>query len=288
MKRQFLVIFLYCLVSGLSYSQIVFEKGYLINDSNRRIECLIKNKEWKNNPTVIEIKLSQDVTVRKISVENAKEFGIGDEVKFISALVMIDRSGEDVDGMSSESRPIFQQEHLFLKTIVEGKASLYSYMDGNLVRFFYKMDDSEIKQLVFKSYRIDDKISRNFTFRQQLINDLNCQSIDQKDFELLNYNTKELKKIFLKFNNSTDSAYTLYDVRKKRDWFELSITSGLNCSNFDLRSESSYFKFERDFTFRFGMKPNLFCPLTKASGAYCLNQHINIITRKSSPIDQMR
>ena len=136
MKKQILVVFLFSLVSGLSYSQIIFEKGYLINNSNQRIECLIKNMEWKNNPTELEFKLSQNEITQKISVESAKEFGIGDAIKFISVRVKIDRSAEDINGISSESKPIFHEEQLFLRAIIEGKASLYSYMDGNLARFF--------------------------------------------------------------------------------------------------------------------------------------------------------
>jgi hypothetical protein len=266
MKKQILVVFLFNLVSELSYTQIIFEKGYLINDSDQRIECLIKNMEWKNNPTKVEFKLSPNEIIRTISVENAKEFGIGDAVKFISARVKIDRSAEDISRMSSESKPIYVEEQLFLRTIIEGNASLYFYVDANLTRFFYKMDDSEIKQLVFKSYLIGDKISQNMSFRQQLVNDLKCQSLDRKEFESLNYNKRELKKIFLKYNESTDSIYTLYDAKKKGDWFHLSLTPGLNSSNFNFQNiivTGNYVEFKKEYNLRFGIETQFILPFNK-------------------------
>jgi hypothetical protein len=275
MKKQIGLVFLFSLVSGLSYTQIIFEKGYLINDSNQRIECLIKNMQWKNNPTELQFKLSENETIQKISVDSAKEFGIGDDVKFISARVKIDRSLEQIYVMSSESMPIFHEEQLFLRAIIEGKASLYSYMDGNLARFFYKMEDSEIKQLVFKSYLIennnnfsirDKKIGQNVTFRQQLLNDLNCQTINRREFEILNYNKRDLKKIFLKYNGSTDSLYTNYNVKKKSNWFDLSLRPGLNCSSFNFQNMSSKVinvAFDKDFSFRFGIETQFILPFNK-------------------------
>jgi len=266
MNKQILVVFFFYLVSGLSYAQIIFEKGYLINDSNQRIECLIKNMEWKNNPTEFQFKPSQDEIAQKISVESAKEFGIGDAIKFISARVKIDRSAEDINGISSESKPIFHEEQLFLRVIIEGNASLYSYVDGNLTRFFYKIDESEIKQLVFESYLIDGKISQNMSFRQQLVNDLKSQALDRKEFEFLNYNKKELEKIFLKYNESTDYSYTIYDVKKTRDWFNLSLAPGLNYSYSDLQNLliiGSYLEFEKKFSFRFGIETQFILPFNK-------------------------
>ena len=58
------------------YSQIIFEKGYLINNSNEKIECLIKNNDWKNNPETFEYKLSENSEPAIADVKSAKEFGI--------------------------------------------------------------------------------------------------------------------------------------------------------------------------------------------------------------------
>jgi hypothetical protein len=52
MKKLFLLIIL-TQISLNCYSQINFEKGYFYNNENKKIECLIKNNDWLNNPTQI-------------------------------------------------------------------------------------------------------------------------------------------------------------------------------------------------------------------------------------------
>jgi hypothetical protein len=46
MKKQLLLLL--CLVfTANAYTQIVFEKGYYINNANEKVECLIKNIDWR-------------------------------------------------------------------------------------------------------------------------------------------------------------------------------------------------------------------------------------------------
>jgi hypothetical protein len=272
MKNRILLVFLLNL-AGVSYSQILFEKGYFINNSDERVECLIKNMEWKNNPVDLEYKLSPDGAIQKILVDDAKEFGIGDSLKFIGVHVNIDRSSENPNEISSESKPVFHDELLFLGTIIEGKASLYFYMNGSLSRFFYKIDNSEIKQLVFKSYLVenannfsirDKKIGQNMSFRQQLFNDLKSPALNMKDFEVLGYNKKELKRLFIKYNESTNLSYSVFEEEKKRDWFDFSLDAGLNNSKLDMNnSAGTYIEFENEFSFRFGLEAQITLPFNK-------------------------
>ena len=56
MRKQILVLAFITISCLQSYSQIIFENGYFIDESNNRIECLIKNIDWKNNPTEFEYK----------------------------------------------------------------------------------------------------------------------------------------------------------------------------------------------------------------------------------------
>ena len=42
------------------FAQISFEKGYFINNANQKTNCLIKNQDWKDNPTEFEYKLDEN------------------------------------------------------------------------------------------------------------------------------------------------------------------------------------------------------------------------------------
>jgi hypothetical protein len=49
--RKLIFSIISIVISVECYSQISFENGYFVNEANKRIECLIKNIDWKDNPT---------------------------------------------------------------------------------------------------------------------------------------------------------------------------------------------------------------------------------------------
>ena len=106
MKKHLLFI-LTAILSFNCYAQIAFEKGYYINDNDLRIDCLIKNIDWKNNPTTFEYKLTEDAKVELEVLKNIKGFGFDDATKYIKAAVKIDRSSENINYLSKEKDPIF-------------------------------------------------------------------------------------------------------------------------------------------------------------------------------------
>ena len=177
MKKEILLL-LTAILSLNCYSQISFEKGYFINNNEEKIQCFIKNVDWENNPKDFKYKLLEKSDPKTASIAQIKEFGIYNYSKYIRSNVNIDRSSENVNKLSNSKRPIFQEEELFLKVLVESKASLYQYVDNNLNRFFYNKDNSNIEQLIFKSYKTTDLDKnnryRNNRYRQQLWVDLKC------------------------------------------------------------------------------------------------------------------
>ena len=54
MKKNLLLLLVSILTVNV-YSQISLEEGYYIDNSNQKINCLIKNLDWKNNPTHLNI-----------------------------------------------------------------------------------------------------------------------------------------------------------------------------------------------------------------------------------------
>lgn len=262
MKRRILFLALTMLVGIECFSQIIFENGYFINDSNHRIECLIKNSEWKNNPSEFEYKLSEDTISQKLSFENVKEFGINGVAKYITAIVKIDRSGNEIDKMDSEKEPSFKEERLSLKVLVEGKASLFLYEEGSLIRYFYSLNDPEIKQLVYKRFLIDNNIVHNNSFKQQLFRDLKCQAIELNEVQQLSYNQIPLERIFIKYNECINSHYVHYKSNQKKDVFNLSLRPGLNYSNLQLKGFRNI-DFNNKFSSRFGIEVEFILPYNK-------------------------
>uniref|UniRef100_UPI004049BF5A tRNA modification GTPase n=1 Tax=Flavobacterium sp. TaxID=239 RepID=UPI004049BF5A len=248
-----------------SFSQISFEKGYFINNSGEKIECLIKNKDWKNNPT--EFEYIENNQTKVMNIKFIEEFSIYNTSKYLRVTVNIDRSSENISDLSEERNPIFNEEQLFLKVLVEGKANLYFYEDPNVKRYFYNLDDSQIEQLIFKTYKVSFNIAlKNNQFRQQLFNDLKCNSNTNNSIENLDYKKNSLVNYFIAYNKCNNSNVVNYELKNKRDFFNLTIRPRLNSSSLKIdesRSNLNKINFDNTMKFGFGIEAEFILPYNK-------------------------
>lgn len=267
MKKQLLLVLLTALISFNSYSQIHFEKGYFIDNEDQKTEALIRNMDWKNNPAGFEYKLSENGNSENATIKSVKEFGIYNSSKYIRHSGNIDRSAVIIDQLSKDRNPLFKEEELFLKVLLEGKADLYSFTDGNIIRYFYSKDDSDIEQLIFKRYLTpDNQIGTNDGYRQQLWNDLKCSNLTIRKVENLDYKKNELVSFFEDYNECHDQDYTNFEEKEKRDLFNLNIKPGLTYSSLSIQNNSTNSrdtKFDSEPGFRFGIEAEFILPFNK-------------------------
>jgi hypothetical protein len=284
MRKKFLFIIISTVFSLQCYSQVLYEEGYFINEQNQKVSCLIKNLDWKNNPTNFQYKLTASNDIEIGDIKFIKEFAINNKSKFVKALVKIDRSSENINMLTSDTNPVFNQELLFLKVIVEGTANLYYYGEGSLTRFFYKTNNNqaastietsstntssnnEIIQLVYKLYLINgsDYYAKNTYFRNQLFLDLKCEEISTSEIENLQYKTSDLKRLFLKYNECNNSSYINLEFKEEKDLFNLTIRPGLNRNSLliDSPNDSQDVDFGSKYNLRFGIEAEFILPFNK-------------------------
>ncbi|WP_372753965.1 outer membrane beta-barrel protein [Mariniflexile sp.] len=264
MKNQLLIIFV-SILSITCYSQVSFEKGYYISNAGEKIECEIKNIDWKNNPTEFEFRLLENTEQERATIESVKEFGIYNHSKYERGIVNIDRSSNYIADLSVEKNPIFKEETLFLKVLVVGKSNLYKYEDGNLIRFFYSNNDSkDIQQLVYKKYRNSGSIiGENNQFKQQLFNNLKCEQINFKDFNRISYKKDELINLFVRYNKCNNSEVVNFEEKQKKDLFNLNLRLGLNSSSLAIEnslSKTRTIDFDNELGFRIGIETEFILP----------------------------
>ncbi|WP_298551157.1 hypothetical protein [uncultured Algibacter sp.] len=234
MKKKLLLL-ITTLITINSYSQITFEKGYFIYDSGLKVECLIKNIDWSNNPSEFEYKLSEDSDQKKVTIKTIKEFGIYNASRYQKSKVKIDRSSEKIGDLTYNRKPILKEEVLFLKVLIEGKANLYAYKDGNLNRFFYNIEASNIEQLIFKKYKNNENdIKKNSRYKQQLWTDLQCTNLKMSDIESLKYKQNSLIDFFSKYNECENATFKSYEKNKEKDLFNLTLRPRLNSSSLSI------------------------------------------------------
>lgn len=249
------------------YSQINFEPGYFIDNAGQKIDCLIKNTGWKNNPTGFEYKLSINAVSKNGDINSVQGFGINNILKYTRSTVKIDRSNDNINRLSTDENPIFIKETLFLKILVQGSASLYQYTDGVVVRYFYNIDTSEIEQLIYRSYKTaDNKIGKDNTFKHQLWHNLKCSDFNIQMIELLEYKKNDLVKFFIKYNECNGAEFINYEEKVKKDLFNLTPRIGANISSLSIQNRVSNSRdtdFGSEFALRFGLEAEFVIPFHK-------------------------
>jgi len=250
MMKIKLLIFFTTIFTFNCYSQISFENGYFIDNNNQKINCLIKNLDWEKNPTEFKYKLSESSELNEKTIKSVKEFGIDNTLKYVRSIVKMDRSSNDVNELDNERRPTFLEEELFLKVLVEGKSTLYSYVDNRLIRYFYSIEKSNIEQLVFKRYMTPEyNVGTNNRFRNQLWKDLKCADIKINRIEKLEYRKSDLVNFFVAYNNCNNQKSINFEEKEKKDLFNLTIRPRLNMSSFESSFSNATFKKSLDFAF---------------------------------------
>ena len=266
MKNYFFTLILF-LISFLSIAQVNFDPGHFINNEGEKIVGFIKNTEWKNNPESFEYMDSENGNKKTYSIDEVAEFKVG-RFLFKRFEVDIDRSSNLNSSLSDHKNPDFQKETLFLLLLVEGDANLYSYNDKSLFRYFYSLDNENSYQLVYKKYmRNHSEIAKNNLFRQQLSQNLKCNSISSGRLQHLGYSKSELTKVFKDYNTCKNPDLTYNKDTSKGD-FLFSIRPGVTLNNFKIDTDAFYadgqiVQFQNTLGIRLGIEVEYVFPVNK-------------------------
>lgn len=258
-------------MSFLFFAQINYESGYIINNQDSKIDCLIRNSDWSNNPSEIQYKLSEDSETITGNISDIKAFQIGDNLKYVRATIPVDQSSANSSNLSSEFDPKFTTETTFLRQIVSGEANLYHYQNNRFERFFYNYKSSEIRPLVYKQYYVDNSsIGENFSFRKELFDNLKCSDLDVKDFRDMTYNQNDFIAFFSKFNMCVSGENTVLKKDAPKGSFNFRVKAGLGNGqlkvDFDegaLRTDAQSTQFESEITSLIGMEVEYVLPFNK-------------------------
>ncbi len=257
MKYKSILITILSIISFNCYSQTKYENGYYINNNNEKIACFILNNDWLNNPTEISLKYSENEQSKTETIEYIKEFGINGKIKYIRYNVNIDRSSNLLSSLDHKRNPVLSEEQLFLKVLIEGKANLYSYNSSNVEKFFFNIDNSNIEQLIYKSYLTNDnQIITNNDFKQQIVSNLKCSDISINEIQNAEYKSNKLINLFLKYNKCVNSQFSNYSIKEKKEIFHLYLKAGLKSSSLEIKNSISNLK-DTDFGNKLGVRAGI-------------------------------
>ncbi len=243
-------------------SQTNFEPGYIIQTDGTKINCLIKNEDWKGSPTTFIYKLEENGVLKLGHTNEVSAFGSAESFKYVKATVQVDQSSDNVNNLSDVRTPIMKEQTLFLKTLVEGKASLYYTQVEGVSRYFYSLENGTIEQLINKRFlATPTQIGKNERYKQQLALALTCNNLSEKNFEALQYKTKSLVNIITKYNTCENSEVVVFNKNKQKGKFNLSIRPGVTFSSLSLqRYGDDEVNFDTNTGIRIGLEAEYILP----------------------------
>ena len=210
-----LLTILVCISCLQVFSQVQFQKGFIIVNQ-KKIDCLISNKEWVRSPKVLSYKLAVNKPVITVEIQSIQALHIYNTAhKYIL---------QEVNRYNSERQ--VSKKKLFLKSILIGEASLYSYKEKGVEMFFFKFKDEEINQLVYSKNIVEGKIKENNHYKQQLFLKLKCDELKFREFEKLYYGKKFFLNIFKKYNDCKNVKYENFESYKNKGKFHFSLQTG--------------------------------------------------------------
>ncbi|MCK4920913.1 MAG: hypothetical protein KAS71_07695 [Bacteroidales bacterium] len=230
--NRFIILTLTLTINTICHSQIKFDPGYFIDNNDERTDCLIKNDNPRSNPSKFSYKLTSDSEVKICTIDSIKEFSIDNCVKYMRNTVDIDRTGYDFNSITPDMHPHFTPDTLFLKVLIEGKASLYSYIEGALERYFFSKDHLPMSQLIYKQHKTPSRRLRyNWSFRSQLFENLQCNSLSYSDIEEMNYIQSDLETFFIRYNECVNSEFKHFTETKNKGILSFTLKTGMNYSS---------------------------------------------------------
>ena len=263
MKKFFSLAVLFCCL--ISKAQVQFENGYYIDNSGVKHQVLIQNSDPKDNPTSITYQTKPGSEVKTAGMEDVQEYQVAGNL-FIRSTVNIDRTKEDIRSLSNSPDPSFKQETIFLKMLLDGKADLFLYRDGSLQRYFYRVDQSNIDQLVFlKYFKEPNKLASNNQFQQQLFNHINCEALSTSRYKTIEYKTSSLIDLFKDYNTCKNVEYQTFLGPEVKGGFNFRIKVGAGLSDLGIKKNmtNTDFKFENLLEPRLGVELEYILPFNR-------------------------
>lgn len=250
------LFFLFFLMYQLN-AQDNFIQGYVINKDSDSISGFIHFSDWDKNPNVIRFKSDFNSDEVKYNPNDILAFSVAGDI-YQSAVVEVETSPWDLQDISKDATFSFRTDTVFLRILVFGEKSLYSYKPNIGKDQFYLGNDSGYELLLYKEYiKVVDgyhnKVKNNKYIGQLIFYLQDCPKISEIVSNAA-YTEKDLLNVFMKYNSCLGQDLIVQDEKKKTtlNWGVLagiSITSViLKGDEYSILTEMNFPK-SNNFTF---------------------------------------
>ena len=269
--------------------------GYIVKNDGERIECHVLNTGNEEATTFYEYILPGNTKSQKMDLATIKEFGIGNDQKFIRELIQIDASSDRIKrAEDAEKGPEIQEGHGYLRVLYEGqRASLYSYYDEGRTFFYYKKRESDITLLYYKQYEVEvatgviQNIIIDNTYKEQLSTAFEPE--DPKMITKLSYTKKSLTRFFETVNQAEAGSSPILYKKISQGYFRANVSGALNINSYRVRNLefSQMIVFSQEPSFTYGLEFEYIFPHNKHRwGLFLGAYHSSYQSDKASKIGE--
>jgi len=256
MKKLY-VLFLFVLLSLLSWSQQRYEKGYIVNLEGDTVFGNIRYENWLSNPSAINFKLTENDKPTVYKPNEIQSFQVHNEI-YISSLIEVEVSRRNVELLDDNPKLKLKQKSVFLNIIVSGEKKLAAYSEYSGNDNFYIFYEGKYQLLVYKKYLMNTNqkqlIQEDKKFIGQLMVYLaDCDKIIPK-IQTAKYTRQSLQRLFAYYYSSCLGIQTTHIQKIEKDVISYRAIIGLNNTKLNFEGQINYladvdFPSSTNFTF---------------------------------------
>ncbi|MEJ1236627.1 hypothetical protein WBG78_00775 [Chryseolinea sp. T2] len=274
---RFSLLIALCLISPLLIAQSDFQKGYFIDINGNRQDGYVSVRSWSDNPRAFAFRTEPASSNQTVSVSSATEVGAGAS-KYVRFIGRVDSSSSKTRKMSNFKEPEWVHDSLFVRVLVDGNADLFYCERAGEERFFYRVDDGPITQLVFKLYEKEStrneprQVAKNREYLGQLREGVNCLQYSFEKMKSVRYEIAVLTNYFTEQNEcSGGNQYTAKDEVSRR-MISVRATPGFNIAQMDsyTMKQGLYESYEQKLCYRMGAEFEFTLPFHRKKWALWL------------------
>lgn len=255
MRINLLIILL---VSINIYGQSNYHNGKIKLSDQSELDVLMDYGGWIKTPEQLKVKYQDEVRIYE--PEQLLEFTI-DGDRYISRKVNLDITNQDLQKLNSTINQQTELRHIFLRVLVDGAASLYSFRDTRTHYFVSKSGESEIIELDNLKRMLNSSVSYSKKYVGQL-SLLLADCVESGRVDKVRFAKSSLLKVIKEYNQCKEGGSN-YVVKKNPIKAELLLLGGYKSSTYELPSEGFYSNYILDsdsdgnLTFGVGLNINL-------------------------------
>lgn len=203
-------------ITCVCYGQASYKNAIIINLKGDTVRGYIDYKNWDNNPDQVKFRENLSSSNKLLSPKDILSFEV-EKDRYLSATVEVSYSSSDVNRIKDNSpKPDIKVETVFLRTLVDGDKSLYSFKSTASEDNFYIKNHGKFDLLIYKKY-IDKEsftILENLNYRNQLYTYFEYPLSLQNAIEGTQYTPSGLRRIFELYENKQEQKNTNYKSKK--------------------------------------------------------------------------